>query len=101
MPRLGQRNRTRGKRVAASRQDISTWFDRGVAEGKARMIIWCDTYDWDDYPEYVPDFGDETAEVVREMIKIKDGSNMQRLMEVYNLQMDKDAQMNEHRARNY
>jgi hypothetical protein len=38
--------------MAASREDISKWFDRGMKKGASHMAIICDTFDWDDYPKY-------------------------------------------------
>jgi hypothetical protein len=81
--------------MAASKTDISEWFDRGLAQGATHMIIVCDTYDYEDYPKYVLPGQD-----VRVVEKNCNG-NMQKVMEVYNLQMDKATQMNERRAFNY
>ncbi len=78
---------------AATRQEISTWFDRGVERGATHMIIVCDTYDHDDYPVFA--FGDAEALANHEQ---HNGKNMQRVMEVYDLRADKDEQMQEHRA---
>lgn len=63
--------------------------------GATHMIVVCDTYDWEDYPVYVsPD---------QDVHKIAAGhnGNMQRVMEVYKLSMDMNAQLNQHRVFNY
>lgn len=82
--------------MAATRTNISGWFNRGVKEGATHMIVVCDTYDHEDYPVYV-----KPGQDPREVAKGYDGTNMQRIMEVYNLKMDKESQLNEHRAFHY
>lgn len=79
--------------MAATRQDIEGWFDRGVKEGATHMIVVCDTYDWSDYPVYVM-----PGENPRAKSKEFDGTNMQQIMECYNLSMSKADQMKERRA---
>ena len=82
--------------MAASRDDISRWFDAGKSKGATHMLVVCDTFDYDDYPVYVgPD------EDVHEIVKAKTGGNMQQLMEVYSFKLGKNSQMAEHRARHY
>ena len=79
--------------MAASRMDIKGWFDRGRREGATHMIVVCDTFDWEDYPVMIPPDRD-----VRKMYDLFNGKNMQKVIEVYNLSMDSDAQMSEYRA---
>lgn len=81
--------------MAASRREIEEWFDAGVALGATHMIVACDTFDWSDYPVFV--FPDQDVREIEPRYK----TNMQKVMEVYNLSMDKAAQMAEHRAFNY
>ena len=82
--------------MAATRQDIERWFDRGIAAGATHMIIVCDTFDHSDYPVYV-----EPGEDAREVASQYHGQNMQRVMEVYSLSISKAAQMAERRAFHY
>lgn len=82
--------------MAATRQEIAHWFDMGVQRGHTHMIVMCDTYDWEDYPVYLT-----LNQNAREVATQYDGHNMQRVMEVYNLRMDRDAQLAEPRAFNY
>lgn len=82
--------------MAASREDISGWFDRGVRDGATHMIVVCDTFDWDDYPVYV-----QPGEDARTVASKYMGQNMQRVMEVYSLKQDKAKQMTERRVFNY
>lgn len=77
-----------------TRSEISEWFDEGLKKGATHMIVVCDTFDYDDYPKYVmPD------EHVREMAA--NLGEMQKLMEVYNLELNKREQLDQPRAFNY
>jgi hypothetical protein len=38
--------------MAATKQDIIGWLDRGKAQGATHVIVVCDTFDWDDYPVF-------------------------------------------------
>ncbi|WP_406698143.1 hypothetical protein V5E97_04725 [Singulisphaera sp. Ch08] len=82
--------------MAATRQEIQAWLERGKTEGATHVIVICDTYGHDDYPVYVS--SDENA---REKANRYDGTNMQRIMEVYNLSMDMEQQLSQHRVLNY
>lgn len=79
--------------MAASRQDISDWFELGVKESKTHMLVVCDMFDYEDYPVYVSD--GESAEDKANEYQHK---SMQKVMEVYDLRMDKTEQMKEFRA---
>lgn len=79
-----------------SKDTIRQWLQRGIDENQTHVIVVCDTYDYEDYPVYV----DETEDV-REVEKKYNGQNMQRIMEVYNLKMNIEDQLNQHRAFNY
>ncbi len=79
-----------------SRMDIKVWFDIGVKEGATHMIVVCDTFDHEDYPAYVtPD------DNVHDRITHFRLSPMQRIMEVYDLSMDRDGQLDEHRTSHF
>ena len=79
--------------MATTQQDIREWFERGVEQGATHMIVVCDTFDYEDYPVYVPP--DKIPQVVYEEYQ---GKNMQRVMEVYDLSEDMEAQLKQHRA---
>lgn len=79
--------------MAASRLDLSRWFDRGVSEGASHMIVATDQFDWDDFPVYV----DDPAKVRDEVSRLESQS-MTGVMEVYDLRADKLAQMLERRV---
>lgn len=82
--------------MAASKQDIRGWLEHGKKLGCTHVIVACDTYDWDDYPVYV-----YPGQDVRAVYNDRNGQNMQKVMEVYNLSMDLDAQMEEARTFNF
>jgi len=69
---------------------IKEWFDEGVEDKQRWMVIICDTFDHDDYPVY---FGEGQADECKKRIReAQRGVNMQRLMEVYDLTINKEEQ---------
>ena len=78
--------------MAASVSDIAGWFDRGVSDGMAYMIIMCDTWDYTDYPVYTSKEGYAK--------KFSECSREGRVMEVYDLSMDKAQQLRAERVHN-
>lgn len=79
--------------MSTTKEDIKIWIKIGQAQGATHLIVVCDTYDWDDYPVYVMPGQDAHKE-----FETRSGSNMQRVMEVYNLSKDIDKQLDLHRA---
>lgn len=72
--------------MMTTRNEIAAWYDRGAKEGKSYMVVWCDEYDWSDYPAYY-DTQDEAQKA------INSPSSMQRVMEVYDLNGDPVTQL--------
>lgn len=66
--------------MTASLKDIAGWFQDGLDEGAAYMIVVCDGFDHEDYPAYAATEADFWSEYDH-----YDGKNMQRIMEVYDL----------------
>jgi len=81
--------------MAATREDIQRWLQTGIEKEATHVIVMCDTFDWDDYPVYV-----SANEDIHEKLKECRNKSMAKVMEVYNLKMDIEAQMREHRAYN-
>ena len=79
--------------MGTTREQIRGWLERGVADGATHMVVACDTFDWEDYPVYV-----SPGESVAEVAEAHHGEGMQKVMEVYDLGMDLDAQLAEARA---
>lgn len=75
-----------------SRQEIAGWFDEGVAKGASHMIVVCDTFDYSDYPVFT------TPDTFWEQHKSHNGPNMTKIIEVYDLALDKESQLSERRA---
>ncbi len=71
--------------------EIGGWFDKGVADGAAYMVVWCDTYDWSDYPVY---YEDERAA----QESLDRPASMQKAMECYDLRGSKLVQLSQQRA---
>lgn len=82
--------------MTTSKQDLRAWFDKGVAKGFTHMIVVCDTFDHMDFPVYVL-----PSENVKAVEATYTSQQMARIMEVYNLSMDRDEQLAEDRAFNY
>ena len=83
--------------MAATKYEIASWLDRLYEdESLSHMIVVCDTYDWEDYPVYV-----SKTEALVDAMESYDGSNMQRVMEVYSRNHDREAQLAESRAFHY
>lgn len=81
--------------MATTKETLSGWFDAGVKDKYDYMIVVCDSYDMTDYPVYC--FVGEFKETY-DHVKF---SSMQRIMEIYSLSLDKQMQMDEHRAFHY
>lgn len=78
--------------MAATKGDLRGWFQSAKQSPNLRyMVIRCDTFDWTDYPSYY-----ETAEDAKKIVA--NPGDMQKVMEVYDLRMDMEAQMAEHWA---
>jgi hypothetical protein len=76
-----------------SKNEISAWFDQGKKNKATHMIVVCDTFDYEDYPVYAYSDAEALAKHA-----VHNGPNMQRVMEVYDLRMDKTLQMEYGRA---
>ena len=74
-----------------SQSEIGAWFDDGVNMKATHMLVVCDTFDYDEYPVFAMDAAACIA-------NYKNSGEMQRVMEVYDLSLDKEKQMREHRA---
>jgi len=79
--------------MATTKQEIRGWLEEGQEKGATHVIVMCDTFDYSDYPEYVMP-GESIFKKVEEFRE----RNMQRVEEVYNLNLDIEEQLNEKRA---
>ena len=81
--------RERGEQMAARRQEIRGWLEIGRTMGSSHVMVYCDTFDFEDYPVFV-----KPSETVADVQK----QHKDRLVEVYDLSMDIEAQLAEYRA---
>jgi len=72
-----------------SKTEIRAWFQQGVSQGANYMVVMCDTFDYTYYPVYY-----FTTDDVRSCAP----GSMTRLMEIYDLSMDREQQLDEERA---
>jgi hypothetical protein len=79
--------------MGTSEEEIRGWLERGQKEGATHVVVVVDTYDHEDYPVMV-----KPEESVRDVFDEHNMKNMQRVMEVYALHLDLDAQLNEFRS---
>jgi len=63
-----------------------------LSRGAKHMVIMCDTFSYEDYPVYT--MTDEECLAKHR----SSGQNMQRVMEVYDLNYDKETQLNQQRS---
>ncbi len=78
-----------------TREEIRKWLQTGLETGATHVIIVCDLMSFEDYPVYVkePESAHDSANAIR-----KRG---ERIMEVYSMKLDIEAQLSEQRAFHY
>jgi hypothetical protein len=81
--------------MAATRDDISRWYDQAQNQGATHMIIGTDPMDHSDFPVYVMPGED----VYKREKNLKDSGNL--VTEVYSMKISKALQMREYRAFHY
>lgn len=79
--------------MSTTREEIRAWLEAGITRGATHTIVVCDTFDHEDYPVHVM-----PTEDVRKRYDEYNGKEMQRVMEVYALHLDLEAQLSEHRS---
>src|ERR1035437_9605409 len=79
--------------MAATKGLIRAWLEEGQTKQMAYMLVVCDTFDHEDYPVYCSSLDDLNRDAPR-----LHHSDMQKVMECYDLSMDLDMQMSESRA---
>ncbi len=79
--------------MPTTQDDIRRWLDEAREKDATHMIVAVDTFSYDDYPVFVTPGQD-----VRERVDEVGAESMQRVMEVYSMAGDLDAQVAERRA---
>ncbi len=82
--------------AAATKIDIIEWINRAKKENARWLLIVSDDYDYSDYPISFKE--DEMNKCLEKISDVKQGKNMQRLMEVYDLKKPIEDQINAKRA---
>lgn len=81
--------------MAATREEIHHWLVNAQQEKATHVIIACDTFDWTDYPVSVL-----LDQQVEEEIKKLQSIAMQKVVEVYSLDLSLEQQLDQIRAWN-
>jgi len=79
--------------VSITRDDIRAWLAWAIEKNATHMFVVCDMFDWEDYPVFV-----SSPEECLLKFEELNGPNMQKIMEVYDLSLDLEAQLSERRA---
>ena len=83
--------------MRTSKDDIREWFKSGVRQEATHLVVICDTFDYTDYPVYILPGQD-----ARKKVFDRDGKNMEKIMEVFDLSKDVEEQITGDRyVRNY
>lgn len=77
--------------MAATKDDLRHWFKAAKASGFAYMVIMCDTFDWSDYPACYMSQAEAQS-------RVNNPGPGYKVMEVYDLSMNMEAQLSEYRA---
>lgn len=91
--------------MPTTKADLQRWL-QAAPEGTTHMIVATDTYDYSDYPVYVPDssYRDSDGNVEVDPAKVRDlilAKDMTKVMECYDLGLPLEAQLAEHRAQHW
>lgn len=70
-------------------------FESGVSKGATHMVVMSDDYDYEYYVEYC-----HSAKEAKKILRTS-GDNMQRVMEIYNLNGDMEKQLAKFRCFEY
>lgn len=79
--------------MVTSRENISKWFDIALQKGATHLLIVRDTFNDDEFPEYIMPNQD-----VHACYRFHNGPNMEKVLEVYKMSLPKEDQLNEDRA---
>lgn len=66
--------------MAATKEDVDRWIKTAIENGDRYVISVCDTFDWDDYPVYVPHGKNLSVERAK-----YDRVNMQKINEIFEI----------------
>lgn len=78
--------------MASTKEEIRNWLNTGLQQGNSHVLIVCDTFDYSDYPVYIPHGTNPRDFKVGEM---------QRVMECYSMDLPFEDQLKEGRSSNW
>lgn len=76
--------------------DIRKWLEKADAEGATHVVVMSDDFSHEYYP-----INCHSEDAARETVSLKDGHNMQSMVEVYNLSASWEAQLRKKVCVNY
>lgn len=82
------------RNLVGTKRDIANWFEEGAQREATHLVVMRDGFDYEIYPIYVHR-GEDPQQKIRDL-----SANMQRVMEVYRIDMDLRHQIEEPRAMN-
>ena len=77
-----------------NKEEITNILMSGNTGEYSHLIIFCDTFDYEDYPRYVR-YDEDVEKIISDQRKY---GGMTKVMEVYNYNLDLNEQLNEYRA---
>lgn len=77
--------------MPTTQDDIRGWIARGKAKKAAYLVVWCDTFDYGEYPGFYPT--EEEAQFA-----LNNPEPMAKAMECYNLNGNLEKQIKEPRS---
>ena len=77
-----------------SKEEIKRLLMNGNTKEYSHMIVFCDTFDYEDFIVYVK-YDEDVEQIIKEKRKL---GNMIKVMEIYNYNLDLEMQLNEYRA---
>lgn len=78
--------------MGTTREEIRSWLESGIANKAEFMIVAADTFEYEDYPVFC------NREDVRKEYERLGEQSFTKVMEVYDMALDIDMQLSEHRA---
>ena len=78
-----------------TKQDIRNWFNLGHRAGASHLLIVLDEFSYDEFPMYAVDAG-----YLESLLKEYEKKDMYRVLEIYNLHLDREEQLASERCWN-
>jgi hypothetical protein len=79
--------------ISTTREDIIRWFEEGVKQKATHLLVVCDQFSYEDFPDYI--YWDQLPQ---ERVTFWNNQEMFGVMEAYALHLDMNEQINEYRS---